>query len=102
MKMYGTRWSGLCGGQDKGSKTEMVQIVKRRCTNVPVRWCKKLARAEETLYTRSISKSSLPTGKCDYLQKKKTFSYTNRNLMGTPQVNKKQKARCSNLYKVVF
>lgn len=35
-------------------------------------------------------------------KKKKTFSYTNRNLMGTPQVNKKQKARCSNLYKVVF
>uniref|UniRef100_A0A0V0HLJ4 Putative ovule protein n=1 Tax=Solanum chacoense TaxID=4108 RepID=A0A0V0HLJ4_SOLCH len=83
MKIYGTRWSRLCGGQDEGSKTEMVRIVKRRCTDVPVKRCEKLAGVGETLYTRSISKSCLPTGKCDSLPKSSAI------LTGTSWVSQK-------------
>lgn len=33
---------GFRGGQDEGSEAEMVQLVKRRCTDILVRKCERL------------------------------------------------------------
>ncbi|KAG5582728.1 hypothetical protein H5410_053355 [Solanum commersonii] len=35
--------SGHCGGQDERGEVEMIQVVKRRCSDTPVRRCKRSA-----------------------------------------------------------